>query len=1377
MANNKVIISTHLSDIYSPFQTDAVSVQTSKSHVPFPPTPADDEPPIEHAQHASFFHSVQTGAILLRLIHNGLIVELVSLSTETPPIRFVFPYTVLPNPALVLWQSRELHVLAVTATGSLYRLVVPIQSPQQLWSTPMVNNWCREYHLKNVQDSLQALVHVHDAHSLVLALTNGSLIRLDAETIGDKVTADHWTENLFHHNTFLGSLTSFLHQGSADGSHIIAAASHPQPTDIGHVWTLSRDRTLRLWSARSGCTSAKSLPSLASSGRELSPISGTSTSKPNILLDTAPQKLITVYEGPHVLVFIPTPSSSSSGGFFQLFGASGDRLQLVETFEASHDTAHTHLQDFAVIGGYLYTLWDRQGQATVEILDIPMSEVSNEPDNIGWRVVLYPYEPDLTPAYLDELLLSPGSLTDKFFSAIMRPGVFSNYTLRTAIDQYTDACRSLPGPLPAPLTTCYVSLGEQIAAVVGCTVKLSRDSQTGALQHDKYWISLKRDWEGFIARCRAIERSARWPLALGSGPRGEVILAERERTGALAVEDLPLRLHRHLRDDLGAESQFAVCEIAWSLRTRMGPRALRALEGRVVDLTQQEIAFPFADIIADTAARGAFREALDDGAESWLVGRLQSVPDLEAATRLILDLVGGFDRAVKMEEDEVELLLPQHAPVHTRMLTAAYATHSVRARYDFILALVALLFFLAEDLEGWDPSLLSEIFAVFRGVAMLRYASEQPAFDAAPFTVVDDADEVAARLRTLGMSRSGPATSAPTPDLFPCLLEQIGGTAVDAPLAVAAHAFLDMSGLLQATSTAHAARLEVQWCERLRSLKFLDAARETLEWLPRTPAVMYVWARLWLDVGRGADAADAMDNLAGSFGPHSALSFEDADALAAVLPGGRIFDSTFGFYLHVSTLFKATSLIDHEIRFAQLALSNAPPDWNTADLWNTVIKGATDLGYWDDAYAALMSTPHELLRRDCAQHLVHRMCEEHAVERLMSFNFVGIADEVESALSFKARNADPRVQPFYSRILYTWYVTHGDYRNAALAMYQRSRKLTALINAVDPAQYFALGEQQLEALIISSNALALLDQKDAWIVLPLVPEGLGAARPTERKRRRLTKHIPEDKFAGGKRDFEVVKRSDVIAEYTLLNAQLDLVRKDPELLRASATLRSPESVVLRLVQSNRFNLAMTTARTLEVDLTDLFSQLTRQCLRLSRNPDTVSLEDTTDWLLTDKITSWAGTSSDRAWRYLRQSLERHDGPDTDLRYSKIVFETITGLERASTPPPWLVHKLEEHHPEWLIRTCMRFEMLELALELALSAIRKAESRLAQDPPRTAMSTWLPYTLIDQLLVATNEQAQSEQSKRAMELRRDLHREVSNGARRAQKLSHRLYQEL
>lgn len=187
-AADRVLVSTHLSDVYSPLQTAAITISTSKPYVPLPPQASDDEPPPEHAQHTSYFHSVQTGVILLRLIHNGLIVELVSLSTETPPIRFVFPYTVLPNPAVVLWETRELHILAVTASGSLFRIALPLQTPQQLWSSHMVNNWCREYHIKYVKEYLQALVQVQGTHSVALALTNGSLIRLDAENIGDKTS-------------------------------------------------------------------------------------------------------------------------------------------------------------------------------------------------------------------------------------------------------------------------------------------------------------------------------------------------------------------------------------------------------------------------------------------------------------------------------------------------------------------------------------------------------------------------------------------------------------------------------------------------------------------------------------------------------------------------------------------------------------------------------------------------------------------------------------------------------------------------------------------------------------------------------------------------------------------------------------------------------------------------------------------------------------------------------------------------------------------------------------------------------------------------------------------------------------------------------------
>ena len=63
------------------------------------------------------------------------------------------------------------------------------------------------------------------------------------------------------------------------------------------------------------------------------------------------------------------------------------------------------------------------------------------------------------------------------------------------------------------------------------------------------------------------------------------------------------------------------------------------------------------------------------------------------------------------------------------------------------------------------------------------------------------------------------------------------------------------------------------------------------------------------------------------------------------------------------------------------------------------------------------------------------MCEENAVEKLVAFEFAGISSEVEAVLAFKARNADPRLRPCYSRILYTWYIRRGDYRNGPHAFF------------------------------------------------------------------------------------------------------------------------------------------------------------------------------------------------------------------------------------------------------------------------------------------------------------------------------------------------------
>ena len=54
-------------------------------------------------------------------------------------------------------------------------------------------------------------------------------------------------------------------------------------------------------------------------------------------------------------------------------------------------------------------------------------------------------------------------------------------------------------------------------------------------------------------------------------------------------------------------------------------------------------------------------------------------------------------------------------------------------------------------------------------------------------------------------------------------------------------------------------------------------------------------------------------------------------------------------------------------------------------------------------------------------------------------------------------------------------------------MYQRARKLAVLRNS-NAELFVNLGELQLEAYIVSINALSLVDSKSSWIVLPFTAE-------------------------------------------------------------------------------------------------------------------------------------------------------------------------------------------------------------------------------------------------------------------------------------------------
>ncbi|KAL5508105.1 hypothetical protein ACEPAH_5723 [Sanghuangporus vaninii] len=1367
-----VLSSLHLSSVFaSSAHVPTHAVPTARRDIPL--ATARSDIPDEHASFSSLFNSTEIGHVLIRVVQGGLAVELVSLSYNVSPIRFVFPATIIPNPALVAYGGRT-YLIVVTSVGTLFRLSVPSYPDGQLWHGPLSKNWCKEWQIKKLGGAEPKLVHVHDAHDVAIALSYGGYLRLENKSVNSRDSVQ-WIETEWKSINWYSAFIPAIGTSRDYPEEIVSMSSAPSPTDLSDLFSISRDRVLRRWTVAKGCRS------------ELVLDTSRAADDTSSLLDPHPQKLLRVLttvpaqgaevgaeESVFVIVFVASPSSPTTGGTFRVYNADRYQWKIVYSIDATPESAHCRLQDFVVNGDSLYVLWEKQGESMLETTHISLENLSSESrlsnQTAAWRRVRLDNSSKINSDAMNELLLQPGSLTDKFLQSILRPGLFSVVTLRAALQDYQEHYLSLPGPHPKPLLATYATLGENIAAVVGCTVALTRDPHTGVTLHNQYWNALRRDWEGFLARCTEIERSARWPVCAGLDANGQILVVERERISQCVQEDAPMQLHQRLLSTSNEDPGCRLLSICWAVRTKLSEPLVRRIETETISILHQEYSFPLADIIAEASARVFTREEIEDDLISWVDEQLSTIRDFNSTVRRALEVIASLSRAVKQEEDEVELILPPVILEWTRALATSYLTETIEARYDLCLALSVLFFFMGESLKESqvDPVLLAEVFAIIRGVAMCRYICRQPAGDlggAKPMPQqAETEDDVATRLSTMYVSRE-PKNPSPSYSLAHQLLSEYGHPPV---VLAAVHHFLDQLGLFSNTSPAHVTRSEVVICEKLRLMGYSESARYLLSWLPRTPAVCYVSGRLWIDGGREDEAATLLQSVSGAFGPGNVILSDDLQSLDAILPSGCC-HSDCVYYLHVADLFKRAGMTSHEVHFLRLALSVWPEggelDEVSQNTWASIIKGYSDLGLYDDAYCYLISFPHRDQKQQYVSNLVYKMCENNALDRLLSMNFRGLVQEVEAALSFKARNADPRSLPNWSQVLYTWYTIRGDYRNAALTMYIRYRRLSDLHG--DATTSISIVEQQAEALSIAMNALGLVESKNAYLTVPTYDASL-----PPRKRRKLGNYLPKDQLVSKQRNIEVVKLSDIEKEYAHLTANTELIRRDPTLIRHGEPPLTPWLTVSKLTQAGLYDLAMTTAKALSVDMVELFQRLTLQCLHLSGTTDSALIEAaSSDWLLTDKVSSWSGTPTERAWRYLRQCLGRYDSVETDFRYSKAVLETLLSNDQ-SPPPPWLLQTIEEYHPEHLIRAFLRFGNVQEALERSLKLIRKSNTALDAISSKQASCTWLPYSVIDAVL-KSSEDSEDSPAPQLQKQRQALQKEVTSRILRLRKDAEKL----
>jgi hypothetical protein len=735
---------------------------------------------------------------------------------------------------------------------------------------------------------------------------------------------DAWEESIqyIQHGPQSGVLSKILRPGHSETDQIISIASFRSSPECDLIFTVSRDRTLRawdLWEGNISWVSMPPLPGLDGDGQRESVLPRT-TPGPFGPLSPDPRTLLHVIIGDsrvkhnpldvlRILAFIPTPFSDVHAGFFILYGFDTQTNKLVVVGEklCSSQTLGCELRDFHVSQGVLHVVWDTVGRSLYETTQLDNSDVEEQPPDL-WQEAQYLDDEVLSPTFTDMFNFSndPQAIKEEIVNAILRPGAFSPYTVQTALEGYCKSLLTMPDPPYKALQETYEGIVERISGIVGCTVTKVVDPATGAELWENYWTALKRDIEGFLARCRDIERSARWPLALVRY-EDQIVLLERERTGILVNQDVPLSLYRQIsfwledgitEDGLKPPSEYPILNAAMLLRYKIHVASWKGVEDllrffpksepeQTYNTTLLEMA---QELEVDTLDRSTTQTVLQ-----FLIP-LEQHADLRAAFTQVIKMLRDDGADVKDEEDEHEGKLPEtrtidHHHQWSRSVTASYLTSTLEARYILVSSVLFLLIFLVwrenNDCNDYvasqiDADIIDHFFALHRSITILKYIGAQVTegpegkqLKSGASTPKNSlkregtADILIERLEGLNVGRRSVSWPSDQYNFKVKSIQSLHQALLDPlpdrfSLPYASDHFLRSTHLLASGTALVAGDVEVVLLDRLSN--YPAVVLQIADWLPKMAGVCYVVGRMRLQLGDVDGAADYFERDARNFG-------------------------------------------------------------------------------------------------------------------------------------------------------------------------------------------------------------------------------------------------------------------------------------------------------------------------------------------------------------------------------------------------------------------------------------------------------------------------------------------------------------------------------
>ncbi|KAI8452611.1 nucleoporin Nup120/160-domain-containing protein [Phakopsora pachyrhizi] len=513
-----------------------------------------------------------------------------------PPVQFHFTEKITPSPYLTVDElENSLVILVLTDAYVLYRL--KFTAPHLFYSEMFEEDWASDYEVEAIFNRHVILCHGIDSNNLILSCSDGVLTHLSwGPLIGIDNTYGWKTSNLTTRPGFWGLLpnwssaktvSSSAHEWIATPSTTIAMASHVTAGasgEDGWIFTVSRDRKLRVWSLTTGvCARELSLQERSGSslvGNSIPNFSNGTGSEERLgasLLPAAPRNLARfiysdegddpTYEG-FLIVFVPSALSPTFLTYGMLLGGDHRFRDLVLLEERRCDLSHYNpkmgeLHDFKISKidfslSYatvplknrpwgLWAVWDDDlgGEGLVQYTALHETRSWQGSSSSDWITITPPDRG--TPwnsSFFDEILANDPSLsvTQAFVEHLFRPGHFSTSDLDYALETYEAQLETDLQLDHQRDQATYNSLEEKICATVGSNVTLEISNVTGSPMIDVFNRKLRIEWLKFATMCAESRTSSLWPLELAVDPdRQQVwVMGRRSITAPVLIDTATL---------------------------------------------------------------------------------------------------------------------------------------------------------------------------------------------------------------------------------------------------------------------------------------------------------------------------------------------------------------------------------------------------------------------------------------------------------------------------------------------------------------------------------------------------------------------------------------------------------------------------------------------------------------------------------------------------------------------------------------------------------------------------------------------------------------------------------------------------------------------